>query len=186
MFYIEISIKPDFDKSIYNKWEILYNEKLHPFLKNKNMGVSFPEYSCSDNYLGNKIRIFSKDDYKLYDLYNNYLNNKKYLNLFKISNVKKVPEEIKGYALFYRLKPEKSLKRIVRRRAKRIGLSEFEVLNKYYYSFKIEDTKCPYIKMYSSSTKQHFSLFIKKEISEKKFDNCSFDSYGLGKKVPIF
>jgi CRISPR-associated endonuclease Csy4 len=191
-FYQELTLLENTECNSYFLWSKLY-EKLHLALatiqNNQNivqLGVSFPEYNQETYQLGCKLRIFSGDEDDLVQLdINSWL--KLIKDYIHISEIRNVPKNIIGYAIYNRQQAKSSNERLARRKAKRTGISLEEanaILSKYKEKML---KKIPYINIVSLSSKKHFPLFInRKDVPE--LINNGFNSYGLSNisSVPEF
>lgn len=187
-YYQEITLIPSEEinsnflmNKIFSKLHLIFVE-----YQNKGMvdiGISFPDYSLKNLTLGNKIRIFFekenqgnilllKDEFKNYDDY------------IHITNIREIPKVV-SYSIFSRKQNIKSNIRLAKRAAKRQNI-EFSKMLSCYEDFSKPEIKLPYIKLYSSSTHQTYSIYIQKIESEYK--KGQFNSFGLSSNstVPIF
>jgi CRISPR-associated endonuclease Csy4 len=191
-FYIGISLLPNPEVPIYFLWEKIYQQIHLALVENQNsdktvaIGMSFPEYNGENHQLGNKLRIFSNNEEKL-----EKLNISKWfsrlLDYVDITEIKSVPDNITGSALFKRLQPTNNNLRLARRKAKRKNISLEEAIS----VLKIREEKlseAPYINMKSLSSDNMYRLMIGYEETELINNDEGFSTYGLSSKssVPIF
>ncbi|MCP3945016.1 MAG: type I-F CRISPR-associated endoribonuclease Cas6/Csy4 [Desulfobacteraceae bacterium] len=162
------------------------------------VGISFPDL---DQKPGKTIRLFS-DKKTLSDIKDN-----RKLDFFlkagaiTMSDIKPVPEKHK-LAVFQRdrfsekateLYSLKSELRLVKHLAKKgIELDEKKLAGRHKLISARQKKSLPFILMQSKSTRQAFSLFIKKDANPQKFQIVgSFNFYGLSTRanpvaLPIF
>ncbi len=176
-------------------WQKLY-ENLHiAFVKVKDsnnqieVGVSFPRYGMKNTFpLGDRLRLFANEDIlKNLDIKTHLDSMQEYL---KISQIKPIPSNIKGYATFKRKQFKTNPMRLAKRYAKRNNVSLEEAMKRYkeFDETKvIKDNKLPFINYKSSSTGQRTKIFIQKIESDKAIDG-KFSTFGLSNisTVPIF
>lgn len=149
--------------------------------------ISFPRYN--DKNIGNKIRIFAntKDELQLLNI-NFFLNRMK--DYVHISSIKNIPDNTK-YAIYSIVHKDGSKLCLAKRYAKRHNITINEALKRYDL-FKQRDINYRFIILKSRSTKQRFSLFIKKTFIKEKMNEFNnkfiFNSYGCSKlsAVPEF
>ncbi|WP_293986162.1 type I-F CRISPR-associated endoribonuclease Cas6/Csy4 [uncultured Megasphaera sp.] len=142
------------------------------------IGISFPQYT--EESLGNKVRIFSKEREILEsaDIPQALRFLQDYIHLTAIREV--AAPRIKGYAVYRRYQPDSSRFRKAKRYAKRNGIS-------YEKAFKLMKTKkprrLPYVQLKSKTTQQKFSLFIEK--IEAPACEGNFNAYGLSQQATV-
>lgn len=176
LYYIEVSniIFPNIINNIFNK---IHN--LH--YNNKNLGFDFPEYTI--NNFGNKIRYIS-DSYDLLNSVIEELNKILSNSLCEISSILEVPNDIKEYAIYKRIRPQKSNTRTQREFIKKYKMLDEDILKDIEMRDRIQ-LMLPYIKYHSKSNNKMFSIFLKKKIS-KNNTSFMFNSFGLNGSVPKF
>ncbi|WP_196590022.1 type I-F CRISPR-associated endoribonuclease Cas6/Csy4 [Pectinatus frisingensis] len=191
MFYQEITILPSNEVSEAFLLSKTYQQLHISFADKKNndncniYGVSFPEYSIKNNYtsVGNKIRVFANDEASM-----NSLNLSKWLyrlnDYIHITKVRKIPDRIKGYAVYKRFREKNSISKI-RRYADYRNISYKEAQNKL--AIKEQECNLPYIQMKSCTNNNKFSLFVQR-IKTDAVINWKFNFYGLSNSsaVPEF
>lgn len=193
-YYIDIKLLSDTEISLGFIWEKVYTQMHLAMVSQKNsdglckVGFSFPTYGNSFP-LGDILRLFAptKEEFEL-------LNAEEHLKRLSeyvlISEIKDVPTNINTYVTFSRKQFKSNTERLVRRQAKRQGIS-FEQAKENYKDFdeekKIKDNKLPYVNMNSLSNQNKMKIFIDKNIKEKATEGL-FTSYGLSKisTVPRF
>lgn len=192
-FYIDIILLTDSEISLSFIWQKVYQQVHLALVEMKdsngemNIGVSFPQYKTenSEHPLGNIIRIFGAEKSTLDQL--NILKWLSKLNDYvSLSEITTVPESIKSYASFKRVREKGNNERLARRKAKRDGIDFEEALLKYK-DRKEKIRKEPFVQIKSLSTGHSFNLKI--DFIEKTQMNLGcFDSYGLSSEstVPIF
>ena len=205
-FYIEITLLPSIDVGINFLWAKLY-QQIHLALVDMSdgkgiapIGAAFPQYDTDKNRLGSKLRLFAKSESDLLKLdIKKWLNH--LLDYAHITQIREVPNRIESYAIYKRQQPHRSfakLKRLIKRKAKREGMSMEEAKinltispkNTIDKKIKTDDAqllKTPFIEIKSMSSDNRFRLFIIKERSLSYLEG-NFNSYGLGDKstVPEF
>ena len=180
--YIEITLLPDAEVGQYFLWGKLFQQVHLALVEMKAadgsipIGLSFPEYSDDKNLLGNKLRLFAREESSL-----EQLNIRQWLDRLSdylhISSIRAVPENINGYARFHRVQTQSSKQRLARRKAKREGISQEEAMLNLN-GFQEQTSQLPFINMQSLSGRQKFRLFIARDLVERAVDS-GFTSYGL-------
>ena len=134
------------------------------------IGISFPRYT--EESLGNKVRIFSKE--------REILESADIPQALRTAIREVAAPRIKGYAVYRRYQPDSSRFRKAKRYAKRNGIS-------YEKAFKLMKTKkprrLPYVQLKSKTTQQKFSLFIEK--IEAPACEGNFNAYGLSQQATV-
>lgn len=187
-YYQEITLIPS--EEIDNNF--LMNKifsKLHLIIadfRNKGMvdiGISFPNYSEKDFTLGNKIRVFFEkfEQGNILMLKDEFRN---YYDYIHISNIRDIPA-VHGYAIFSRVQKHKNKLRLARRAAKRQNLNFSDIIDNYEECTEPKNL-LPYVKIYSSSTKQNYSICIKKTECEYKSGNFNYFGLSNNASVPMF
>jgi len=198
-YYIDIRLMGDTEISLGFIWQKLYAQ-MHLALVNikdennsVDIGFSFPFYQNHSFPIGNILRVFadSKDRLEILDI-NKWL--KDLEDYIYIGTIKEIPKDIKMYASFSRkqFKSNAELRRLVKRYAKRNGVSEEEALENFkdteekYRKLK-EKNKLPFINIKSLSNGNNVKIFIGKEEHGKE-ELGRFNTFGLSKTttVPIF
>ena len=187
-WYIEITLLPGPEIPLYFLWSKVY-QQVHLALAETNenrIAVSFPRYQCNENqrHLGDKLRLFSVDRTQLENL-NMSQKMKHLLDYIHQTAIRPVPDELTGYTIFKRHQTKSNNQRMARRLAKRSAKS-FQKAEEHYNGRQEEYSLAPYIRMSSSSTGEHFPLFIVRELINSPGENEKPNSYGLGKAVPVF
>ena len=152
------------------------------------VGVSFPEYARSEQdggeiSLGNKIRLFSRDDQaplqspKLLQPLQRLADyvHKRSISCLERPNLK--------FATFQRVQAKSSRERLLRRQAKRSGQAEEDLRGKYH-TFGEERLTLPFIQLRSHSNSQPFRLFVSKQAAQAS-EAWQFGSYGLSSMVAV-
>lgn len=197
-FYIEITLLPGADIDLYYLWSKVY-QQIHLSLvamQDENgkvpVGIALPEYNEKEYQLGSKLRLFASEESVL-----NELNIKAWIknlhDYVHLTGIRAVPETVRSFAVYSRKQINRSqskLKRIIKRKAIRDGIS-IEEAGKYLQNdsaSKNGQLKQPFINIKSLSTGERFRLFIEKEIVLENSINMEFNTYGLNKKsnVPEF
>ena len=190
-YYQELTILPDAEVSENQIWSKVYHQ-LHIALADQmdnglkgRIGVSFPGYTNERKVkLGNKLRIFAEDENELAEM-----DIKKWLHRYQdyvhITQIRLVPDRLRGYAIYRRYHPKANASQKARRYAKRHGIDYDEAIK--LFPIEIPDTNLPYIQMSSETNSQKYKLYVEKlaynsEVAE------GFGSYGLDNKstVPDF
>ena len=168
------------------------------------IGISFPEYFSNEKggIFGSKIRLFAKDESTL-----TKFDAAKWLSRLSdyvhCTNIRAVPEKLKGYAIYQRQQPKTNKERLARRYAKRHNMDydmalNVKVFKKFgashddepelsYNSMEHKTITTPFIRLKSLSGSREFYLWIKK-ISATNPLNSTYSTYGLSSKstVPEF
>ncbi len=204
-FYQEITLLPSLgdEAPLTFIWAKLYQQLHLAFVecvdkKGKiNIGVSFPNYQSGNEgrYLGDKLRIFAKSEEALELLYlTKWLS--RLSDYTHLSNTRKVPDEIEGYAFFSRLIEKGSNEKLARRRAKRLGIEYEEALAFFRDKTKRPQPKrnahlYPFISMRSLGTddgSNKYPVTIVRTETDSLVLDKGFSTYGLSSdsSVPIF
>lgn len=198
-FYIEITLRPSGDIGINFLWTKLY-QQIHLALVDMNdgksdvpIGAAFPQYDVEKNRLGSKLRLFAKSESELVKMdIKKWLN--RLLDYVHITQIREVPNNVKSYSVYKRQQPNRSsakLERLIKRRAKREGMTIEEARSSIIANFTNSDgvrlLKAPFIEMKSISSESRFRLFIIMEKASNYLEG-NFSSYGLSDKstVPDF
>lgn len=197
-YYLELQLLPDDDISAHFLLAKVYTQ-LHIALaeiKDKNdkvdIGVSFPQYIFEEKIegkkvkanMGKKLRLFAQNEIDLVNL-----DIKKWLDRLidyvHIKSIQKVPENIKGYAIYKRKQVKTNAERLARHRVKRGDIGFDEALARY--SNVVTTTNLPFVQMKSLTSDQMFKLFIEKRSVEQS-ETQIFSTYGLSSEssVPEF
>jgi len=170
-YYRELILLHQEDVNLYFIWQKLYQQIHLALAENKiadnvsPIGVGFPEYSASKNFLGTKLRLFAEEEKFI-----EKMQCEKWLNRLKdyvyISPIKPVPETLAGYACFKHIKLKGNKEKLARRRAKRRGETLQQALA-HFEDFEEQQSKLPYINMTSQTNEQRFRLFIEKQAMEE-------------------
>ncbi len=190
--YIEITMLPSSEISIYFLWEKVY-QQLHLALveiQDVNgevmVGVSFPEYDEDKYQLGCKLRLLapSKKDLENLNIHKWLSRLSDYIHITSIRDVPGKPAE---YAFFKRIQTKSSNTRLARRKAKREGIS-FEQALSLLCKRKEQISKAPYLHIKSLSTGKRYRLMIDCVKTKKTIAIGNFSTYGLSSKhsIPIF
>lgn len=209
-FYIEITLLPGADIDLHYLWSKIYQQihlslvEIQDHNGNVPVGISLPEYNEQEYQLGSKLRLFASEESVL-----NELNIKAWIkslhDYVHLTSIRPVPKTVKNFAVYSRKQINRSqskLKRIIKRKAIRDGIS-IEEAGKFYHDsidclggkyLQNDSTskngllKQPFINIKSLSTGEHFRMFIEKKIVSENSINMEFNTYGLNKnsKVPEF
>lgn len=173
-------------------WEKLFQE-LHMALvehQSKSQGriaFAFPEYRKQKHPLGNKLRVFGKNEADLEAL---ALKAKlsRFSDYIHTTRIRSVPTQVRGYVRFKRRQAKSNTERLARRYAKRHNVSMQEA-RQVYQNFKAQDQlRTPFVYLHSASSQKRFPLFIRKEAVKRPVDGA-FSCYGLSESqatVPDF
>ncbi|OAV32828.1 CRISPR-associated protein, Csy4 family [Moraxella catarrhalis] len=152
-------------------------------------GVSFPQYrTLADKkiaYLGYKLRVFAPTEQAL-----SALNLDKWLerlvDYIHISSIRSVPNDIKGYANYYRATPKMILDERITHQAKRHGVPYHKAAERFE-GYKEQSFVYPHIQLTSQTNHQSYPLYIGKQTAEVLTDG-RFGTYGLSRtsSVPEF
>jgi len=189
-YYRDITLQGDTEISLGFIWQKIYTQ-MHIMLvehqeneKMSKIGFAFPHYM--ENFpLGNKLRLFAStaDELEVLKLQGRL---KKFLDYISLSEIQKVPTDIKGYATFSRKQFKSNPDRLARRYAKRHNIT-VEQASSIYKNMEAKETKLPFVMLKSSSSNQHLKLFIERASSDIEIKGL-FNTYGLSKTstVPVF
>lgn len=192
-YYVDIKLFRDTEITLGFIWKKLYAQ-VHLALvevRDENslvsIGLSFPKYQESFFPLGDELRIFAynKEELEGLDL-NRWL--ERLLDYVSISEIKKVPSDVKEFVSFGRQRFKTNKETLARRQAKRKGISFKEALQNYSdFDEDKNKTKLPYLNVKSLSTGKEMKVFIKKSDIREREDGL-FSTYGLSNvsTVPWF
>lgn len=187
-FYQDITILPDAETTSGFLLQKIYGQ-LHLALvemktenENPNIAVSFPEYAKSVFPVGNKLRLIAVEQAQLLQLdITRWLS--RLTDYAHCTSIKKVPAQVDKHVCFKRVQFDTNIARLARRRARRKNES-YEQAIKHFHEFKEQETKLPYINVYSLSNGKRFRLFIKQEIESEEILG-EFNCYGLSKTATV-
>lgn len=190
-YYIELTLLPDSETSLYFLWEKVYQQLHLAFATIKNdqlnspIGVAFPRYDLEKYQLGEKLRLFAETDNLL-----ERLNAKQWLanlsDYVHLTSIKPVPNKIKKYGSFYRVYAKSYVNR-AKRRAKLANISIEQALHFFADRDDQWRTHTPYLHLKSHTNGERFRLFIG-YLEQPKSNQAVFSCYGLSRNstVPIF
>jgi CRISPR-associated endonuclease Csy4 len=189
-YYTDIKLLGDTEVSLGFIWQKIYTQ-MHLALaehqereKMSKIGFAFPNY-MQKFPLGDTLRVLASAEDELEVLHvKERLKN--FLDYVTISDIKKVPTDIKGYMTFYRKQFKSNPERLAKRYAKRHNITLEKALS-IYENMKAQETKLPFVMLKSNSSNQHMKLFIERCPSDTEVKGL-FNTYGLSKTstVPIF
>ncbi|WAR46884.1 type I-F CRISPR-associated endoribonuclease Cas6/Csy4 [Methylomonas rapida] len=201
-YYIEITLLPAPDFSLFKLWSRAF-EQLHlGFVENQDdqkrvpIGLSLPEYKMGEKYgvLGSKCRLFAADIARL-ERFNAPQRLARLSDYVHCTSIRPVPAKVAGYAVYRRERPKTNPERLARRYAKRHGMDLETALTttvelqaptgdaSYSTTFRYADmpvpsVALPFIRLQSLSGGQTFCLWIAKtEVAAPVAG--SFSAYGL-------
>jgi CRISPR-associated endonuclease Csy4 len=182
-YYLDLKVVPDSEFNSQTLLNILFG-KLHFALVNlgdKNVGVSFPNFSEENNRLGDCLRLHSNSDSLDMLAKNNWMRGIKDYTV--IGEVNPVPESVSYRTVSrYQVKsnPEKERRRLIKRK----NITQEEAM-KLIPDNTAKRVKLPYIEMKSCSRRARFKLFIKhSELLDKPAEGV-FSKYGLSATATI-
>ncbi|OAV11083.1 CRISPR-associated protein, Csy4 family [Moraxella catarrhalis] len=194
-YYLELTIIGNPELTPYQIWSKLYTQLHLAFVEQKDAqdktvyGVSFPQYrTLADKkiaYLGYKLRVFAPTEQAL-----SALNLDKWLerlvDYIHISSIRSVPNDIKGYANYYRATPKMILDERITHQAKRHGVP-YHKAAECFENYKEQSLVYPHIQLTSQTNHQSYPLYIGKQTAEVLTDG-RFGTYGLSRtsSVPEF
>lgn len=194
-YYLELTIIGNPELTPYQIWSKLYTQLHLAFVEQKDAqdktvyGVSFPQYrTLADKkiaYLGYKLRVFAPTEQAL-----SALNLNKWLerlaDYIHISSIRSVPNDIKGYANYYRATPKMILDERITHQAKRHGVPYHKAAERFE-GYKEQSLVYPHIQLTSQTNHQSYPLYIGKQTAEILTDG-RFGTYGLSRtsSVPEF
>lgn len=194
-YYLELTIIGNPELTPYQIWSKLYTQLHLAFVEQKDAqdktvyGVSFPQYrTLADKkiaYLGYKLRVFAPTEQAL-----SALNLDKWLerlvDYIHISSIRSVPNDIKGYANYYRATPKMTLDERITHQAKRHGVPYHKAAERFE-GYKEQSLVYPHIQLTSQTNHQSYPLYIGKQTAEVLTDG-RFGTYGLSRtsSVPEF
>lgn len=194
-YYLELTIIGNPELTPYQIWSKLYTQLHLAFVEQKDAqdktiyGVSFPQYrTLADKkiaYLGYKLRVFAPTEQAL-----SALNLNKWLerltDYIHISSIRSVPNDIKGYANYYRATPKMILDERITHQAKRHGVPYHKAAERFE-GYEEQSLVYPHIQLTSQTNHQSYPLYIGKQTAEVLTDG-RFGTYGLSRtsSVPEF
>jgi len=186
-YYLDITLLPDAEANIGFLWQKVYQQVHLALVENKiaenqsAIAVSFPKYGDKKFPLGDKLRLFSKNQQQL-----EQLNMGKWLNRLTdythCTSIKEVPLSVNQFVCFKRKQFKSNLLKEAARRAKYKNES-LEQAIVHFQDYKKECT-LPFIVIESLSTnkvnadRSIFKLFIEQKLSEQASVG-EFSCYGL-------
>lgn len=185
-YYLDIKLLPDPDFVPSMLMNALFS-KLHRALvehSELNVAVSFPEYSLAPLGLGGCLRLHGKQD-ELAGLQNtNWLTGMR--DHVVGGDVQHVPSNAEHIAV-RRVQAKSNVERLIRRSAKRKGISEEEA-RKAYQTAQPEKLRLPFVTLNSQSSGQRFYLFIEQSKPQQESKAGEFNRYGISQTgtVPWF
>ena len=193
-FYQEITLFHTPDISMSFLWGKLFMQLHIAFVEAKRIdngikfGISFPYYDLlfaedkgeneeDGSPFTNVIRIFADKEEDLQTLQQVW-RLQAFEEYLHIKGIRPVPEKrVKGYATYSRYPPDESVHQKAKRFSKRHeGVTYEEALS--FMKQKQGISNMPYIRMRSLTSKQSFSLFIKKTLTDMPKQG-RFNAYGL-------
>ena len=207
-YYIEITLLPASDFSLFKLWSKVF-EQLHlGFVENQDdqkrvpIGLSLPEYKMGNKYgmLGDKCRLFAKDETTL-ERFAAPQRLARLSDYVHVTSIRPVPDKLTGYAIYRRERPKTNPERLARRYAMRHGLDLETAMTTtvelktptgdvgYPTTFRYADmavpsVALPFIRLQSLSGGQTFCLWISKtEVAAPV--TASFSAYGLSSVATV-
>lgn len=207
-YYIEITLLPSPDFSLFKLWSRVF-EQLHlGFVENQDdqkdfpIGLSLPEYKMGNKYgvLGSKCRLFAADEATL-ERFNTPQRLSRLSDNVHCSSIRPVPDKVTGYAVYRRERAKTNPERLARRYAKRHGMDLETALTttvelqaptgdtSYPTTFRYADmavpsVALPFIRLQSLSGRQTFCLWISKTEATTPVTG-SFSAYGLSSVATV-
>ena len=190
-YYLELSLLPNDDTSVYFLWSKLYTQLHLAFVEQKDSqekiayGVSFPRYRLSSDkgigFLGDKLRIFAHSAQELEQLnLNQWL--ARLNDYVHITAPRETPHNV-SYGIYSRAVPKDSVEKRILHQAQRRNISITEAsthFKDHVYTPLIE----PFISLKSLSGQHIFKLHIKKTLTDEA-SMGKFGTYGLSKTVTV-
>ena len=197
-YYIELTLLPDEDTSVYFLWSKVYTQLHIAFVEHIDeqekipFGVSFPKYHMNKQKklsLGNKIRIFANTEQELQQL-----NLGKWLErLVDYVHIKQPCEvplaKVTGYAHYSRVNPKMSLDERIAHQAQRRNISLDEA-RQHFKEYVDQPMVEPYVSLRSLSAKREentdrpYRLYIGKTLANE-VKNGKFGTYGLSRMATV-
>ena len=183
-YYVEIKLLCDPEIGLGFLWKKVFTQ-VHLALAEHGggaIGVSFPQYGDKVFPVGDTLRLFASTQEGL-----DSLNIKQWMarlqDYVKISDIRKIPDDIQEYASFSRKQVKTGKERQARRYAMRHDIDYEEAL-KYYENMEEKVLKLPFVMLQSLSSNQELKLFIEKRRSTIETIG-DFNSYGLSKEATV-
>jgi CRISPR-associated endonuclease Csy4 len=189
--YIDITLLPGPEIPLYFLWEKVYQQLHLALVENQEngkvkVGVAFPKYDGEKRHLGDKLRLLAADSEILRKL-NLETSLARLSDYIHITQIREVPGKIDGHAFFKRIQLKSNNERLIRRRAKRQGIS-YEQAASHFEGRKENYSSAPFIHIKSHSTGKRYRLIIQREQAEIATSEAGFSTYGLSNRssVPLF
>lgn len=182
--YIEITVNPDPDFTAPTLMNVVF-EKLHyAFVQvaNKDMGISFPMVTKEKKTLGNVLRIHGTQQHleRLQSM--NWLQGMR--DYTACSKILGTPQNTE-FCQVRRVQVKSNADRLRRRYIKRHPDASVDSIEKLFDKSKEEKTKLPFLSIKSSSSKQHFRLFLQHLSAQEKEMKGEFNTYGLSNTATV-
>jgi len=193
--YIEITLLPNADISLYFLWKKVYQQIHLALVESQDkksrvkVGVSFPKYQWSDKkaHLGDKLRLFSASRQSLesVDLEQWLSRLRDYVHL---TSIRATPKKLNGYAIFKRHQTKNNNERLARRKAKRQDITYEEALLSLKDRKEVYST-APFIRAKSLSSGENYRIMIVRQKVEIEtnpvISSATFNTYGLSSQYPV-
>ncbi|WP_281648864.1 type I-F CRISPR-associated endoribonuclease Cas6/Csy4 [Parendozoicomonas sp. Alg238-R29] len=186
--YIDMTLLPSDDIGHHFLWEKVFQQVHIALVENRDaegfspFGITFPEFHTEKHRLGRKLRIFAPDHAAM-----EKLDILKWLarltDYVHITSIRTVPENVERFVRFQRLQMKSSPERLIRRAAKRQGITVDEA-REQRAGVQPCLTRAPYIWVKSLSSGERFRLFVTC-VDEERAGNPTFTPYGLAKAGTI-
>jgi len=183
-YYIEIKLLHDPEIGLGFLWKKVFTQ-VHLALTERNgdsIGVSFPQYGDKIFPMGDTLRLFAPAQEELDSLnINQWM--ARLQDYVKISDIRKIPDDIREYASFSRKQVKIGKERQARRYAKRHNI-DYEEAFKYYENMEEKILTLPFIMLQSLSSNQEMKLFVKRSLTTTEIKG-DFNSYGFSKEATV-
>ena len=185
--YIEIKLLHNPEIEFEFLWKKVFTQVHLALVESSkgSVGISFPKYGDTSFPLGDTLRLFASSQKELEALkIGQWLD--RLQDYITVTEIREVPENVKGYAKFIRKQVKTGKERQARRYAKRHDVTYEEAL-KRYADMEEKTLPLPFIVLQSLSTDQEMKLFVERVMINDDISG-DFNSYGLSKGgvVPIF
>ncbi|UOO88883.1 type I-F CRISPR-associated endoribonuclease Cas6/Csy4 [Vitreoscilla massiliensis] len=190
--YQELILLPQTEVPIYFIWSKVYMQlhlaltELQATLGEGKVGVAFPEYvfdaEAKMGRLGSKLRVFAADAALLQQL-DLAQHLRRYADYVQMSDIRAVPETVRGQVSFARVQVKSGAERAARRLIRRHPELDYATELTRLQGLSAHSA-LPFIQLQSLSSEQPFRLFIAKTV-QPQAQTGDFGTYGLSSVATV-